>query len=35
MPAYSFEAIDELGQPRKGTLEADSARSARAQLRID
>ncbi|MDO4724656.1 MAG: type II secretion system F family protein, partial [Comamonadaceae bacterium] len=33
MPAYSFEAIDELGQPRKGTLEADSARSARSQLR--
>ncbi|THU05474.1 type II secretion system protein GspF [Lampropedia puyangensis] len=33
MPAYSFDAIDAQGQSRKGTLEADSARSARSQLR--
>jgi general secretion pathway protein F len=33
MPAYRFEALQADGQPRKGTLEADSARSARAQLR--
>ena len=33
MPAYSFTALDEQGQPRKGTLEADSAKSARSQLR--
>lgn len=33
MPAYSFDAIDAQGQSRKGTLEADSARSARTQLR--
>jgi general secretion pathway protein F len=33
MPAYSFTALDEQGQPRKGTLEADSAKSARTQLR--
>jgi general secretion pathway protein F len=33
MPAYSFTALDEQGQSRKGTLEADSAKSARAQLR--
>lgn len=33
MPAYSFEAIDQLGQPRKGVLEADTARSARGMLR--
>ena len=34
MPAYSFIALDEQGQSRKGTLEADSAKSARAQLRV-
>ncbi len=33
MPAYSFEAIDQQGQPRKGVLEADTARSARGVLR--
>ena len=33
MPAYSFDAIDSQGQPRKGVLEADTARSARAMLR--
>ena len=33
MPAYRFEALQSDGQPRKGTLEADSARSARNQLR--
>jgi general secretion pathway protein F len=33
MPAYAFEALDSLGQTRKGTLEADSERSARQQLR--
>ncbi|MCX8520607.1 MAG: type II secretion system inner membrane protein GspF [Rhodoferax sp.] len=33
MPAYTFIALDDRGQTRKGTLEADSAKSARAQLR--
>jgi len=33
MPAYSFEAVDEQGQARKGVVEADTARSARSQLR--
>lgn len=33
MPAYSFTALDDQGQSRKGTLEADSAKSARVQLR--
>ncbi|MBO9513459.1 MAG: type II secretion system inner membrane protein GspF [Variovorax sp.] len=33
MPAYSFEAIDQQGQTRKGVLEADTARSARGMLR--
>jgi len=33
MPAYRFEALQANGQPLKGTLEADSARSARSQLR--
>jgi general secretion pathway protein F len=33
MPAYSFEAIDQQGLPRKGVLEADTARSARGLLR--
>jgi general secretion pathway protein F len=31
--AYSFTALDDQGQTRKGTLEADSARSARSMLR--
>lgn len=33
MPAYSFSALDADGQTRKGTIEADSAKTARAQLR--
>jgi general secretion pathway protein F len=33
MPAFSFDAVDAQGQSRKGLLEADTARSARAQLR--
>lgn len=33
MPAYSFEALDSQGQTRRGVLEADSARTARSQLR--
>lgn len=33
MPAYQFEALQTDGQTRKGTLEADSAKSARQQLR--
>ncbi|MBV8620965.1 MAG: type II secretion system inner membrane protein GspF [Curvibacter sp.] len=33
MPAYSFEAVDAQGQPRKGVIEADTARAARSQLR--
>ena len=33
MPAYRFEALQADGQTRKGTLEADSARSARSLLR--
>jgi general secretion pathway protein F len=33
MPAYSFEALDPLGQTRRGVLEADTARHARSQLR--
>jgi general secretion pathway protein F len=33
MPAYSFEALDPEGKTRRGTLEADTAKSARGQLR--
>ena len=33
MPAYAFEALSADGQTRKGTLEADSVKSARTQLR--
>jgi general secretion pathway protein F len=33
MPAYSFEALTADGEARKGTIEADSARSARGLLR--
>jgi len=33
MPAFSFEALDAQGQSRKGTIEADTARSARSLLR--
>lgn len=33
MPAYTFEALDALGNTRKGVMEADSAKSARNMLR--
>jgi general secretion pathway protein F len=33
MPVYSFEAISSAGDPRKGVIDADSAKAARAQLR--
>ena len=33
MPAFSFEALDDQGQTRKGVVEADSAKAARSQLR--
>jgi general secretion pathway protein F len=33
MPAYSFEALDPQGQTRRGVLDADTARTARSQLR--
>ena len=33
MPAYAFEALDSQGQTRLGVLEADTARTARSQLR--
>jgi len=33
MPAFSFEALDAQGHTRRGTVEADSARAARSQLR--
>lgn len=33
MPAYTFEALDNDGRTRKGVLEADTAKAARAQLR--
>lgn len=33
MPAYSFEALQNDGTLRKGVIEADSAKSARSQLR--
>ena len=33
MPAYSFEALDAQGLTRKGVMEADTARAARAVLR--
>ncbi|RMX08080.1 type II secretion system protein GspF [Corticibacter populi] len=33
MPAFSFDAIDDQGQSRKGMIDADTARSARALLR--
>jgi len=33
MPAYSFEAIDALGATRKGVIDAETARAARAALR--
>jgi general secretion pathway protein F len=33
MPAYAFEALSADGQLRRGTVEADSAKAARTQLR--
>ena len=33
MPAFTFEALDDQGQTRKGVVEADSAKAARSQLR--
>ena len=33
MAGYSYEALDAQGQTQKGTLDADSTKSARAQLR--
>ena len=33
MPAYSFEALQADGKTRRGTIEADTARAARAMLR--
>lgn len=33
MPAYSFEALDQQGQSRKGVMEADTAKAARGMLR--
>jgi len=33
MPVYSFEALSANGDTRKGVIEADSAKAARAQLR--
>jgi general secretion pathway protein F len=33
MPAYQFEALDAQGQSRKGVMEADTVKSARAMLR--
>lgn len=33
MPAFQYEAIDSFGQFQRGTVQADTARGARAQLR--
>ena len=33
MPAYAFEALTADGQLHRGTVEADSAKAARTQLR--
>ena len=33
MPAYSYDALDAAGKPRKGVLEAENAKAARSQLR--
>jgi general secretion pathway protein F len=32
MPAYQFEALDAQGTSRKGVIEADTVKSARAML---
>jgi general secretion pathway protein F len=34
MPAYQFEALDAQGNTRKGVLDADTAKAARSQLRL-
>ena len=34
MPAYRFEALDAAGKTRSGLVEADNARAARSQLRL-
>ncbi|AGX87848.1 type II secretion system inner membrane protein GspF [Candidatus Symbiobacter mobilis] len=34
MPAYSYEALDAQGKPRKGVLHADSLKTARSTLRM-
>ena len=34
MPAFRYEAVDAQGATRKGVLNADSPRSARAELRV-
>jgi len=34
MPAFRYEAVDNLGATRKGVVNADTARSARADLRL-
>ena len=33
MPAFRYEAVDDDGKTKKGVLNADSARAARADLR--
>ncbi|MEN9893540.1 MAG: hypothetical protein RLY78_3835 [Pseudomonadota bacterium] len=33
MPAYTYEALDEKGKTRKGVLDAENGKAARAQLR--
>ena len=33
MPAYAYEALDNQGQSRQGVIDADSPKTARAQLR--
>jgi general secretion pathway protein F len=33
MPAFRYEAVDAAGATRKGVVNADNARSARADLR--
>ena len=34
MPAFRYEAVDSVGATRKGVVNADTARSARADLRL-